>query len=79
MNGQKLTREDIMNYNKDTGEISIPTYTGSPSYGLFGTGIAFPQDFKDGGGGVEPWVGVKRSIEQIDLMTSRFYSHSIDI
>jgi hypothetical protein len=36
--------------------------------GLFGGGIAFPQDLIDGGGNREPWVGFKRSIEQVDLM-----------
>lgn len=36
--------------------------------GLFGGGIAFPQDLIDGGGSREPWVGFKRSIEQVDIM-----------
>jgi hypothetical protein len=40
--------------------------------GLFGGGIAFPQDLVDGGGNREPWVGFKRSIEQVDLMVAAF-------
>ena len=39
---------------------------------LFGGGIAFPQDLIDGGGNREPWVGFKRSIEQVDLMVEVF-------
>lgn len=39
---------------------------------LFGGGIAFPQDLIDGGGNREPWVGFKRSIEQVDLMVDVF-------
>jgi hypothetical protein len=37
---------------------------------LFGGGIAFPQDVVDGGGHREPWVGFKRSIQQVDLMVA---------
>ena len=39
---------------------------------LFGGGIAFPQDLIDGGGNREPWVGFKRSVEQVDLMVDAF-------
>jgi hypothetical protein len=39
---------------------------------LFGGGIAFPQDLIDGGGAREPWVGFKRSIEQVDLMVAAY-------
>jgi len=40
---------------------------------LFGSGIAFPQDVIDGDGNREPWVGVGRSIEQVELMVNVFH------
>lgn len=45
---------------------------GVPKGRLFGGGIAFPQDLVDGGGNREPWVGFKRSVEQVDLMVDVF-------
>lgn len=40
----------------------------SESIGLFGGGIAYPQNYRDDENEVEPWVGFKRSIEQTDLI-----------
>jgi hypothetical protein len=40
--------------------------------GLFGGGIAFPQDYRDDEGEIEAWVGFKRSIEQTELMIEAF-------
>lgn len=36
--------------------------------GVYGGGIAYPQNHRDEEGEIEPWVGFKRSIEQTDLM-----------
>lgn len=51
-----------------------PQATTVPKGRLFGGGIAFPQDLIDGGGNREPWVGFKRSVEQVDLMMDVFLS-----
>ena len=59
--GRQLTEQDLDGYDRMTGQIVEGVL-------LFGGGIAFPQDLIDGGGNKEPWVGFKRSIEQVDLM-----------
>lgn len=62
----EATALDIYEYDRFTGEM------GERGSNLFGAGIAFPQDYIDGGGEREPWVGFKRSIEQVDLMMAAF-------
>lgn len=68
VDGKSIDRKDLEAYDRDTGEIKAGGKSLTVSARLFGGGIAFPQNYTDGGGGVEPWVGFKRSIEQIDLM-----------
>jgi hypothetical protein len=83
--GHALTAADWDAYDRMTGEIpadpirsmeSEPeTVVVTESKGcsrLFGGGIAFPRDLIDGGGAREPWVGFKRSIEQVDLMVAAY-------
>jgi hypothetical protein len=60
--GTEATPADLRNYCTKTGQLFG---TGS---NLFGCGIAFPHDFIDEEGDSEPWVGFKRSIEQVDSM-----------
>ena len=80
MDGYEVTDEQWSSYDRFTGEIPHPHPCSSPRIqsgmaegctGLFGAGIAFPQYVVEGGGEQEPWVGFKRSIEQVDLMAER--------
>ncbi|RYY84748.1 hypothetical protein EON63_08625 [archaeon] len=64
VDGLAVARGEYDGYDKMTGEICVQ----DKKIGLFGGGIAFPQDLVDDEGEVEPWVGFKRSIEQTDLM-----------
>ena len=71
--GQELTDENWDNYDRMSGEIPLPVGEyNQVCGGLFGGGIGFPQDLVDGGGNVEPWVGFKRSVEQVQLMVEAF-------
>jgi hypothetical protein len=79
-NNYQFTKADIDQYDKWVGYIPIPQslrdqtkpeYTAA-DLGLFGAGIAFPQNYRDEEGEVEPWVGVKRTIEQIDVIVEYF-------
>lgn len=45
------------------------------SLGIYGGGIAYPQNHRDEEGEIEPWVGFKRSIEQTDLMLEAFAAY----
>lgn len=68
-----LSTSDLDGYDRQTGR--IPTGSTLDSYqgpALFGGGIAFPQDIIDGAGHVQPWVGLKRSIEQTDVMVNEY-------
>lgn len=60
--GRRFASPELDAYNRTTGELI------EDGSALFGNGIGFPQDHIDGGGRIEPWVGFKRSIEQVDLM-----------
>ena len=81
MAGSELSMSDLDQYDRMTGEIPLPSKACStsgqePEHGergcsmLFGGGIAFPQDLVDGAGHREPWVGFKRSVEQVELMVA---------
>lgn len=68
----KLKEEHLDQYDRWIGHVPLPSGTDSTEVGqyigLFGGGIAFPQNYRDEEGEVEPWVGFKRSIEQTDEM-----------
>jgi len=64
-----LSTADLDGYDRWSGQISTGSAPDSERWPvLFGGGIAFPQDITDGAGHVQPWVGLKRSIEQTDIM-----------
>ena len=68
-----LSTSDLDGYDRRTGKIptgSAPDSCRGPA--LFGLGIAFPQDIIDGAGNVQPWVGLKRSIKQTDVMVDEY-------
>lgn len=69
-----LTTSDLDGFDRRTGRIptgsALDPYIGGPA--LFGGGIAFPQDIVDGAGHVQPWVGLKRSIELTDVMVDEY-------
>jgi hypothetical protein len=68
-----LSTSDLDGYDRRTGKIptgSAPDSCRGPA--LFGGGIAFPQDIIDGAGNVQPWVGLKRSIKQTDVMVDEY-------
>eukprot|EP01040_Poterioochromonas_malhamensis_P014304 gene14304-15819_t len=68
-----LSTKDLDNYDKWTGEVKIIRENGNEeSIGLFGGGIASPQNYLDDENEVEPWVGFKRSVEQTDLIVEAF-------
>jgi hypothetical protein len=66
--GSSASCDDACEDLKDTTPSAVQQPEKRRCSGLFGGGIAFPQDLIDGGGNREPWVGFKRSIEQVDLM-----------
>jgi hypothetical protein len=83
--GQYLTNDILESYDRITGEIMLPLSSqecqqssecGVRHIGLFGGGIAFPQDYIHDDGEREPWVGFRRSIEQTELMINAFYRTS---
>jgi hypothetical protein len=65
VNSRILKDSDFDGYDKLSGQLS-------PTLALFGSGIAFPQDVIDGANERHPWVGFKRSIEQVDIMMDTF-------
>ena len=67
-NQEAVSLNELDNYDRWTGEVTLE----KKSIGLFGGGIAFPQDYRDEEGEIEPWVGFKRSIEQTELMIETF-------
>lgn len=67
-----LSTSQLDQYDHMTGEILAPS---DHHIGLFGGGIAFPQDYLDDDGEIEPWVGFKRSIEQTALMIETYHTH----
>lgn len=75
IDGQKMVQSDFDNYDKWIGNIDFtidPITAQRVPVGLYGGGIAFPQNYRDEDGAVEPWVGFKRSIEQTDEMLRHF-------
>eukprot|EP01038_Epipyxis_sp_PR26KG_P009378 gene9378-12636_t len=77
-NGNILENDILLKYDKITGEIDIP-FEGNEnnthySSGLFGIGIAFPQDILIEDNTREPYVGFKRSILQTDLIIEKALS-----
>mmetsp|Transcript_8792 Transcript_8792/g.7859 ORF Transcript_8792/g.7859 Transcript_8792/m.7859 type:complete len:412 (-) Transcript_8792:14-1249(-) len=65
INNQIVEYNKLNQYDILTGEIN--------NYGsLFGGGIAYPQYHMYSNNTSEPWIGFKRSIEQIDLMIAVF-------
>lgn len=72
-------RLHIADYDRWSGEIMLHSENNPVdvlrNVGIFGGGIAFPQNHRDEEGDIEPWVGFKRSIEQTDLMLESYESH----
>lgn len=71
----RLTGEDLDDYDVWSGEIKLPSklFPIQQSHiALYGGGIAFPQFYRDEEGEEEPWIGVKRSIQQTELMIKSF-------
>lgn len=71
----------LVDYDKWNGELlftsrDVQKTPEAPfSLGIYGGGIAYPQNHRDEEGEIEPWVGFKRSIEQTDLMLQAFETY----